>query len=216
MELLSINVSLPVEIEIENEGKVVTTGIFKQPINGSIYIYKHNLSGDKQADLKNHGGEHKAVYGYAFEHYAYWCKFLNIPELNYGKFGENLTISGLDEKKLCIGDELKIGHSVLQITQPRVPCFKLGIAFKNKQMPKLFIEKAATGIYFRVIQEGKIAAGNQCKIIKQGKHQLSVHNLFKAYYGKQFDNPKSVFATALDIPELSSEWRKKITGKNSL
>lgn len=213
MQLISINLSLPIETEFQ--GKTLRTGIFKTPVTGVQQVKKYNIAGDGQADLENHGGEHKAVYGYSRDHYAYWQETLNSTPFDYGKFGENLTIIDLDETKLCIGDELSIGSCILQITQPRVPCFKLGIAFANKHMPKLFVQQALTGIYFRVIREGQIQAGNACWVSQQGKHQLPVQTLFRAFYDKQFANPEETLSLALDIPELSSEWREKILGRVS-
>jgi MOSC domain-containing protein YiiM len=211
MELLSINVALPVEIE--HDGKTTRTGIFKKPVPGPTYVSKTNLSGDQQSDLKNHGGEHKAVYAFSYAQYAYWEKLLERPAMAYGQFGENLTISDLDEAQLYIGDEIQIGDCLLQITQPRVPCFKLGLAFENKHMPKLFVKHAATGIYLRVLQEGAIEKGNLCELTNRGKHQMPVQTLFKAFYDKDFENPLPILKTALDIDALSEEWRKKITAK---
>ncbi|MCK5830899.1 MAG: MOSC domain-containing protein [Methylococcales bacterium] len=209
MNLLSINTTLPTDIEYQ--GKTISTGIFKQPIEGSIFVAKDNLKGDLQADLKNHGGEHKAVYAFSADHYPYWSDVLQNSELKPGIFGENLTISGFDESSLHIGDQLSIGQCVLEITQPRVPCFKLGIAFKNKNMPRLFIENFATGIYLRVLQEGFVEAGNTVKLIKEGKFKVSVQSLFRAYFDKNYQASRSIMETAVLIPELSSEWTKKLS-----
>ncbi len=209
MNLLSINTTLPTEIEYL--GKTIFTGIFKKPIEGSIFVAKENLKGDLQADLKNHGGEHKAVYAFSSDHYPYWSNVLQNPELKPGIFGENLTISGFDESTLHIGDQLGIGECILEITQPRVPCFKLGIAVGNKNMPRLFIENFATGAYLRVLQEGNIETDNKVELIKEGKFKVSVKSLFRAYFDKKYQASRSVMETAVHIPELSSEWFKKIT-----
>ncbi|MEE9337585.1 MAG: MOSC domain-containing protein [Methylococcaceae bacterium] len=209
MNLLSINTSLP--IEIEDQGRTISTGIFKKPVEGSIFVTKDNLKDDLQADLKNHGGEHKAVYAFSSDHYPYWSDVLQNSELKPGVFGENLTISGLDESSLHIGDQLSVGQCILEITQPRVPCFKLGIAVKNKNMPRLFIENFATGVYLRVLQEGLIEAGNKVELIKEGKFKVSVKSLFRAYFDKNYQASRSVMETAVLIPELSSEWKKKLS-----
>ena len=150
MILTSVNVGQPAEVAYGNTK--VMTGIFKQPIAGAVAVRKLNLDGDGQADLVNHGGEWKAVYAYALEHYGYWEQALGRSSLPYGQFGENLTIAGLDEASLCVGDRLAIGNAVFSITQPRVPCFKLGIRMGDKQMPRMFAEsgaRASTCAYWR-------------------------------------------------------------------
>ena len=186
-------------------------GFLKKPAEGAVFVTKNNLKDDLQADLKNHGGEHKAVYAFSADHYAYWSNVLQNSDLKSGTFGENLTISGFDESTLHIGDQLSIGQCILEITQPRVPCFKLGIAVKNKNMPRLFIENFATGAYLRVIQEGFIETGNKVELIKEGKFKMSVKSLFRAYFDKNYQASRSVMETAVLIPELSSEWAKKLS-----
>jgi len=151
MRLISINTSRPTQVEYQ--GKIISTGIFKKLVIGKVYVAKENLQGNQQADLKRYGGEHKVVYAFSFDHYEYWAEVLRQTKLSRGIFGENLTISGLDEANLHIGEQLSIGECVLEITQPRVPCHKLGIAVGNKDIPRLFIEHFATGIYMRVIKE---------------------------------------------------------------
>lgn len=211
MQLLSINTSRP--IDVEYRGKTISTGIFKKPIDAPVFVTKANLTNDLQADLKNHGGEHKAVYAFSSDHYPYWRKVLNTPGLKPGSFGENLTISGFDESTLHIGDQLSIGQCILEITQPRVPCFKLGIAVESKNMPRLFIKNFATGIYLRVLQEGLIETGDRVELIKEGVSKISVQSLFRAYYDKDFQDPRSILEKAVLIPELSTEWSKKITAR---
>ncbi|GFO73927.1 hypothetical protein BPLS_P0273 [Bathymodiolus platifrons methanotrophic gill symbiont] len=211
MLLLSINTSRP--IDVDYQGKTISTGIFKKPIDAPVFVTQANLKDDLQADLKNHGGEHKAVYAFSSDHYPYWRNTLQNPELKPGSFGENLTISGFDESTLHIGDQLSIGQCILEITQPRVPCFKLGIAVGNKNMPRLFIENFATGIYLRVLQEGVIETGNKVEVIKEGTSRVSVQSLFRAYYDKGFQDPRSVLEKVVLIPELSAEWSKKVTAR---
>lgn len=211
MKLISINVSLPVEVEYNN--KTVTTAIFKKPIKGNVLVSHQGLAGDQQVDLKNHGGEHKAVYAFSKNHYDYWRKTLNKPELCFGQFGENLTISDLDEASLCIGDRLQMGDCILEITQPRVPCFKLGIALDLAEMPKLFVQHGATGIYFRVIKTGRISNNDAVKRIYHHPTQLSVQTLFKAYFDNNIIKSKQVMQNAAEITELSDEWRAKVISK---
>ncbi len=209
MQLLSINSSLSTTIEYQ--GKTIATGIFKQPVSGPVFINKTGLQGDQQVDLKNHGGEHKAVYAFSFDHYPYWRQTLQNPQLTSGIFGENLTISGFNETRLHIGDQIQIGDCLLEVSQPRIPCFKLGIALNNKDMPRLFIEHFATGIYLRVLQEGLIEKGNKVKVIKEGQFKLNVDSVFRAYYDKDCTDAISIMEKALLIPELAPEWRKKLS-----
>lgn len=211
MNILSINVSRPREIEYR--GKKITTGIFKQPLTGPVYISRHGLAGDSQADLKNHGGEHKAVYAFSADHYAHWSRQLRIPKLTFGSFGENLSISGFDESMLHIGDQLRIGECLLEISQPRVPCFKLGIALDVKEMPRLFVANFATGIYLRVIEEGSIETGAKVEVVKQGKFQLSVESVFRAIFDKNYKQSSYIMEKALLVPELSPEWREKLRAR---
>lgn len=210
MELLSINVSLP--MPVEQAGKTFTTAIFKKPVTDPVFVHKMNLAGDRQADLKNHGGEDKAVYAFSFDHYAYWGTVLHKPTMPFGQFGENLTITGLNEASLNIGDQLKIGHCLLEISQPRIPCFKLGIIMDTPNMPRLFIEHGATGIYFRVLEEGQITAGCPIEIVSRGKNRLPVKTLFTSYFDPNLRNP-DILKTALEIPELAAEWKHKILKK---
>jgi MOSC domain-containing protein YiiM len=213
MEILSINVSPPVAIQYQ--GKTLSTGIFKKPVTGEVWVGKNNIAGDQQVDLENHGGEHKAVYAFSAEHYSYWRRKLARPDLSYGAFGENITVSEFGEEGLHIGDQFRMGECILEISQPRVPCFKLGIALDNKSMPQLFIKSFATGVYLRVIQEGYIQAGAPIALIKTGKYELSVRCLFQAYFDKSYPDALNIMKKALLIPELSPEWVSKLSEKIS-
>lgn len=156
MKLVSVNVALP--IPVQQGDRTIATGIFKKPVTGPVRVSLSNLEGDGQADLENHGGEYKAVYAYSLDHYDYWRGALNRVDMPYGQFGENLTVSELDEFDSCIGDQLRIGSALFTITQPRVPCFKLGIRLGDEKMPRLFSESARTGFYLRVLRTGVIEA----------------------------------------------------------
>lgn len=208
MKLVSVNVSLPIEIDY-NDTRILTS-IFKKPVTGEVSVQAFNLTGDQQVDLENHGGGHKAVYAFSTEQYDYWRKTLERPELHYGQFGENLTISDLDESSLCIGDQIQIGNCILEVTQPRVPCFKLGIALTLETMPKKFIQHGHTGIYFKVLKVGTIKSGDEVVHIHHNSHQLSVKTLFKAYFDSSFIDALEVMKTASEINELSDEWREKV------
>tara|TARA_B110000208_G_scaffold111730_1_gene137801 strand:+ start:291 stop:956 length:666 start_codon:yes stop_codon:yes gene_type:complete len=211
MEVVSVNISKP--IEVEYLGKTITTGIFKKPVEGPINIRNNNLVGDGQADLKNHGGADKAVYVFSADHYPYWSKALNSANLVPGVFGENLTISGLSEAAMHIGDQLSIGSCLLEVSQPRVPCFKLGIALNSNIMPKLFTQHFETGVYLRVLEEGAIEAGNEVSVIKRDPAQISVKTLFQAYFDKTFEDSNEIFAQALLIPALADEWRNHLSNR---
>jgi len=208
MQLVSINISLPKPISYN--GKEVLSGIFKQAITSPVFVAKNNIEGDGQADRVNHGGEHKAVYAFSHDHYAYWQEALQSPNLPIGAFGENLTITNLDEEQLHIGDQLRIGELVLEVSQPRVPCYKLGLALGNKNAPEMFIKRFETGVYFRVKQEGTICTHDTVEVIKRSVHAVSVKSLFKAYFDKSMENSLAVLTAGLKVPELAPEWQAKI------
>lgn len=215
MKVVSVNTSTAKQIQ--HKDKTISTGIFKQPVEGYVSITENGLEGDEQVDLVNHGGEHKAIYGFSADHYAYWKKTLMVSHLNHGSFGENLTISGLDEQVLCIGDQLQIGTAMVEITQPRVPCFKLGLALNNETMPRLFVENAETGIYFRVIKAGSVQSSDDVKVIKRDQAQLSVKTLFRAYFDRSMPVEKSlkILQSAVTLPALSKEWLEKVQSRLS-
>lgn len=211
MKLVSVNVSLPVEIDYNSSR--ISTSIFKKPVAGEVAVHEFKLAGDQQVDLENHGGGHKAVYAFATEQYDYWRQVLARAELHYGQFGENLTISRLDEASLCIGDQIQIGGCILEATQPRVPCFKLGIALGLETMPIQFIQHGHTGIYFKVLKMGSITTGDNVIRVYQHPHQLAVKTLFLAYFDPDFMNAEEVLKTAAKTPELSDEWREKVLAR---
>ena len=214
MTLMSVNVSRPVEVQ--HGDRLIKTGIFKKPVTGSVRAKRHNLDGDGQADLDNHGGEHKAVYAYSLDHYAYWRRVLNREEIDYGQFGENLTVAGLDESDSCIGDQLQIGSALFTITQPRVPCFKLGIRLGDERMPKLFSESARTGFYLRVLREGLIEVGDTVNVVERGYGNVAIRTLFEAYLKAGDGDASLTLVRALEVPELSPEWRAHINKRLEL
>ncbi len=213
MKLISINISKPVEIQYQ--GKTVLSGIFKKPAHNKVYVSTNNIDGDAQADLINHGGNHKAVYAFSFNHYKYWRDILNNPNLGYGVFGENLTISDLNESQLYIGDQFSIGECILEVSQPRVPCFKLGVALKNTKAPKLFTKTFCTGVYFRVIKEGFIAPENSVIKISEEPESVSIKSLFQAYFDPNYLSANKIFAKALCLNKLAPEWRDKLLKKSN-
>lgn len=156
--VLRISVSKPKVVEWN--GRLVATGIFKEPVEGKVKVGKLNLDGDQQADLTVHGGPDKAVYAYPVAQYEYWKKELPNRDLPWGSFGENLTISGFDENSICIGDKLKVGTALFVVTQPRMPCYKLGIRLNDPGMVRRFYKSGKWGVYLAVLQEGDIETGD--------------------------------------------------------
>jgi len=204
MKLLSIQIGKPKIIQWD--GKEVSTGIFKSKVAGPIWVRHHNLDGDGQADLGVHGGRDKAVYAYGFDAYSWWKKTLN-QDLPGGAFGENLTVETLDEKTLGIGDVLDLGDCRLQITEPRFPCFKLGIKFNDVKILKTFIESGRPGIYFRVLKEGQIRPGDSLKMVERHAAGVSVDTFFRLKIGKLKD--RTALEKLLAMDTLGPEWREK-------
>jgi len=208
MRLVSVNVSNPVEVRYGE--RLIRTGIFKAPVAGPVRVHSGNLAGDGQADLDNHGGEHKAVYAYSLDHYGYWRNTLGREDMPYGQFGENLTVSGLDESESCVGDQIRIGSALFTITQPRVPCFKLGIRLGDAKMPKLFSESARPGFYLKVVREGVLEAGDTVEVLQRGHGRVAIRPLFEAYLRPGDKDAARILMRALEVPELSPEWRAQI------
>lgn len=208
MTLVTINVALPQAVPHGDSS--VMTGIFKPSVRGPVAVHRLNLDGDGQADLVHHGGADKAVYAYSHDHYPWWREQLGRDDLVPGQFGENLTVAGLDEAMLCLGDQLQIGQARFVITQPRVPCFKLGIRFGDKRLPALFAQSLRTGVYLRVLDEGVIEAGDAVRLVAQGYGQLPIRALFDAYLTPNVPDSRKLLVQALAVPELSTEWRQHI------
>ena len=206
MKIISLNVGRPKTATYQD--KPVQTGIYKQPVTGPVKLIGNNLAGDGQADLKHHGGVSKAVYAYPLEHYAFWQQKLGLDKaLPYGIFGENLTVAGLDETSSYVGDHWRVGSAIVAVTQPRVPCFKLGVRFGDSSMTKRFMDEALTGVYLMVIQEGEMAAGDTIELVKRGKGEVAIKPLFEAFFNPKQDGALALLERALEVEELSAEWR---------
>ncbi len=205
MKLISINVGRP--REVVSHGEPVVTGIFKQPVDGVVAVRRLNVAGDEQADLSVHGGPDKAVYAYPLEHYDFWRNELGLEELPFGAFGENLTTEGLIEAEVNIGDQLRIGTAEFVVTQPRMPCFKLGIRFNRPDMVKRFLASGRTGFYLRVLQEGEVEAGNAIVLLARDAGNVSVADIVVLYAGKRGDQELLRRASqAQALPEAWREW----------
>ncbi len=203
MKLISVNVGLPREVTWK--GKTVTTGIFKEPVSERVMVRSLNLDGDRQADLTVHGGLDKAVYVYPFEHYDYWRSELPDTELTLGTFGENFTITGLREEEVNIGDRFRIGNVTLMVTQPRLPCYKLGIRFGRPDMVKQFLASRRTGFYFRVLQQGEVGAGDTLEMVSRDDNNITVADITQLYVREE-DNP-DLRQRAAQFEALPKSWR---------
>lgn len=206
MKLLSINVAAPQAISYH--GKEVMTGIYKEPVPGRVKVGTLGLAGDAQADLKNHGGIYKAVYAYPFEHYEAWSRELGRNDFAFGQFGENLTITGLTEDSVHIGDMFRISTALLEVTQPRVPCFKLAHKMNLPEFPKQFMTSGRTGFYLRVIEEGEIAAADSIERVKTDPHGVSVREMMRVMHIDREDF--AAMAKAVAVPALTPSWREEM------
>jgi MOSC domain-containing protein YiiM len=202
MKLISVCVGVPCEADWK--GKPVTTGIFKQPVDGRVMMRSLNLDGDRQADLTVHGGVEKAVYAYPMEHYAYWRQEFPNDELPWGAFGENLTVEGLLESEVNIGDRFRIGTAEVMVTQPRFPCFKLNLKFGRDDMVKRFLNSRLSGIYFSVVQEGEIGAGDAITVVSRDEHNITVADIVQIYVREASDD---LVRRAIQVPALAADLR---------
>lgn len=178
-KLISVNVGLP--RIVMNNGDPVSTGIFKEPVVRRVILRKLNLDGDRQADLSVHGGPSKAVYVYPSEHYDYWKQELPGMKLPWGMFAENFTTTGLFESELNIGDKFRVGSALVMVTEPRMPCYKLGIKFGRLDIVKRFLASERTGFYFAVLQEGEVGAGDRIELIEEDPHRVKVSDIIRLY-----------------------------------
>jgi len=203
--IVSVNVATPQAIRVGET--TVTTSIFKSPVQGRVAVKGNNLAGDRQADLTVHGGPYKAVYLYPSEHYPYWADQLPGEDLSFGNFGENLTTTGMHEDTVCIGDRFRFGSAVLQVTQPRMPCYKLGIRFGRADMVKRFWQAQRPGIYFSVVAEGDLAAGDPIEKIGEGAGQVTISDIVRLFVGEETDPDK--LQRALQAP-LRGNWKDEL------
>lgn len=207
--LVSVNVGLPRRVDT-SRGPVMTA-IFKSPTDRRLRVEPHNLEGDRQADLSVHGGENKAVYGYPAEHYPVWSHELGRGDLEHGQFGENLTTRGLLEHEVCIGDVFSVGSTVLQVSQPRAPCFKLGIRMGDPSFVRTFLRGGRPGFYFCIVESGELGVGDEATRIDRGSTGVTVHEVWELSYGGGTDRER--MKLALEIPTLGDEWRKPMLAR---
>ena len=200
MKLIAVCVGLPRQVDWK--GKLVTTGIFKQSVAGRVPMRSLNLDGDRQADLTVHGGVDKAIYAYPREHYDYWRRELPNEALPWGAFGENLTVEGLLETTVNIGDRFRIGSAEVMVTQPRFPCFKLNLKFGREDMVKRFLNSRLSGIYFSVVQEGEVGAGDAIEQVSRDENNITVADIVKIYVREADDD---LTRRALQVPALAAD-----------
>jgi len=216
MKLASVNTGMPREVSWH--GRIVTTAIFKEPVGGRVALRKFNLEGDRQADLSVHGGEHKAVYCYSLAHYDYWKRELPGRELPMGMFGENFTIDdggpalpggqGLEES-VHLGDRFSVGTAEVVVTQPRLPCYKLGVRFGSDDMVKRFLASGRTGFYAAVLREGEVGAGDEIEVISGEANAVAVSEITHLYVAKRYGEAEiRAVRRALRVEELPESWKE--------
>src|SRR2546430_5104122 len=211
MKLVSVNTGLPREVSWH--GRMVTTAIFKEPARGRVALRKLKLDGYRQADLTVHGGEHKAVYCYSLAHYDYWKTELLGRELPMGMFGENFSIDdggpGLQEESVHLGERFSVGTAEVAVTQPRLPCYKLGVRFGSDDMVKRFLASGRTGFYVMVVREGEVGAGDEMKLIEREENAVTISEITHLYVVKRYGEAEiGAVRRALRVAELPESWKE--------
>ena len=204
MKLVSVNVGLPKDVLWL--GKVVRTSIWKSPVEGRVRVSKLNLQDDRQSDTSVHGGVDKAIYAYPSEHYSYWRSQLPDTDLPWGAFGENLTTEGLLEGRMGVGDRLRVGSAEFIVTQPRMPCFKLGIRFGSPEMVKRFLQSKRTGFYLAVRREGEVGAGDAIERGESQRAGLTIADIVNLYTSDSEN--QELLRRATELPALPNGWKE--------
>ena len=203
MKVISLNIGLPRLVEYN--GEPVATGIYKDPVRGPVMLRTLNLDGDRQADLSVHGGLNKAVYGYPSEHYEFWKRELPEMTLPYGMFGENFTTEGLFEDDVHVGDRFSVGDAELMASEPRLPCYKLGIKFGRSDIIKRFLQSRRTGFYFAVTKEGEVKADDPIEPLSRDENAIPIADITRLY---AFDkNDVEGLRRVVKVKALSESWR---------
>lgn len=205
MKIVSVNVGMPQLVEYNSEP--VATAIYKTPVTGRVRVNQFNLEGDSQADLRVHGGASKSVYAYPIEHYEFWRNELSTPDLPIAIFGENLTTEGLLETKVCAGDKFRVGTAEFVVTEPRFPCFKLGIRFGRKDIIRRFQKSRKSGFYLSVAKTGEIQAGDPIEFLERDENRVTIEELVRLHDDK---NDLEIALRALKVAALPQNWKNKI------
>ena len=190
---------------MEANGKVVRTSIWKNPVQGRVHVSTLNLDGDEQSDLTVHGGVEKAVYLYPIEHYSYWRTQLPDVDLPIGAFGENFTSEGILEAEIKIGDRIRVGSAEFVVTQPRLPCFKLGIRFDRRDMVKRFLQSKRTGFYLSVLREGEVEEGDGIDFLEKQESGVTITEIVNLYSRDSLN--QELLRRAAELPALPQSWR---------
>ncbi|HXX77300.1 MAG TPA: MOSC domain-containing protein [Ktedonobacteraceae bacterium] len=204
MRVISVNVGQPRKVLVN--GEIVETGIYKAPVEGRVAVRRLNIDGDRQADLTVHGGWDKAIYAYPIEHYEYWQEQFPEMDLPWGMFGENLSITGLFEDAVHIGDHFQVGTARLMVTQPRLPCYKLGIKFEREDIIKRFLVSGRTGFYFAVLEEGEVAAGDPITLLQSDEHDITIADIVRLYREDKYN--LDLIQRVIAVEALPDEWRE--------
>jgi MOSC domain-containing protein YiiM len=204
MRVISVNVGQPRKVFVD--GEIVETGIYKAPVQGRLAVRRLNIDGDRQADLTVHGGVDKAVYAYPVEHYEYWQEQFPEMDLPWGVFGENLSLIGLFEDTVHIGDHFQVGSARLMVTQPRLPCYKLGIKFEREDILKRFLVSGRTGFYFAVLEEGEVAAGDPISLLHHDEHEITIADIVRLYREDKYN--VELMQRVIAVDALPEEWRE--------
>ena len=202
--IVSVNVGRPREFEYN--GRSVKSAVWKSPIAGRVQARGVNLEGDQQADRKAHGGPDKAVYAYAIEDVRWWEQELGRG-LQYGEFGENLTTQGIEVNNALVGERWAVGSAVLEVSEPRVPCWRLGVRMDDQMFVRRFTEALRPGTYLRIIGEGDLSAGDEIRIIHRPDHDLTIRDVFRIY-----TRDRAEVERLIDIPRMSDSWKKWAEG----
>ena len=201
--IVSVNVGLPQDVAWH--GRTVRTAVWKTPVAGRIFARRLNLDGDGQGDLRGHGGEQRALLVYQLDSYRYWASYLGRSDLVAGNFGENLTVEGLADNEVCIGDRFRIGGAIVEVSQPRDTCYRVGIRLNHPEIAALLVAHRRPGFYFRVIQEGEIGAGDRVEKLSDGPERMTVAEIDSLLYSAE--HPLEALRRALRIPALSVDWQ---------
>ncbi len=206
MKIVSLNVGLPRPVSWR--GRRIMTGIYKDPVEGQVRVRRTNLDGDRQADLSVHGGPEKAVYVYPSEHYPFWRRELELEDLSWGSFGENLTTEGWWEDEVHVGDRFRIGTAEFAVTQPRMPCFKLAVKFDREDIVESFLESGRPGFYLAVTQEGELGAGDAMERIHEDENGVTVVDVVRLYMDRHGESDPDLLRRVVAVEALPEGWRE--------
>jgi MOSC domain-containing protein YiiM len=206
MKIVSVNVGLPRPVSWR--GRRIMTGIYKDPVEGRVRVRRTNLDGDRQADLSVHGGPEKAVYVYPSEHYPFWRRELELEDLPWSAFGENLTTEGWWEDEVHVGDRFRIGTAEFVVTQPRMPCFKLAVKFDREDIIESFLESGRPGFYLAVTQEGELGAGDAMERIHEDENGVTVVDIVRLYMDRRGESDPDLLRRAVAVEALAEGWRE--------